>query len=876
MTTRPLKIFLRSVPLLAVLLALAAPPIAVAGPQGLQWSTPRQIDGAPPYVLRAVSCPSGSFCAATDDAGRVLTSTNPAGAWNSTMVASGKRLNDIDCPTAGLCVAVDDEAHVLTSTNPGGGAATWKRSGVDTLYELVAVSCPSTGFCVAIGAAGHVFTATNPNGGTPAWTRTYLGASDLRSISCASANLCVIGERNGGVRVSTNPLSGTPTWTRAQLDTRVEVGLYGAVNDLACPTDTFCVATDSSRRIHTTTNPTGGAAAWKPTRLTDGSLFPDAISCPTSAFCAGTDGDRSFSSSTPGGNAADWAIRAASTSYLTDIDCISPSLCVSVTGRGEVLLGTPAGPATLTVHTAGSGTVTSSAAGIDCGAACSTTVADGTTVTLTATAAPGSRFVGWSGACAGTASTCQVDVGGAMDVTATFVGSASLTVSKTGTGTVTSTPAGIDCGETCTVTQDQGTKVTLTATAAEGFVFAGWSGACTGAGTCEVTLSEPKTVTASFTRILGAFPFLVDVSGRGRVTSPQGVDCGAFALCEWRVIEGVTHTLTATPEAGARFTGWSGEGCLGTGVCTITVNEVTFVSARFIDLWTLTVAKSGSGTGSVAADVGAIDCGNTCTAVYDNGTQVTLTATPAADSAFVGWEGKECLHLGPCTITVVADRKPTAIFVTKPTLSVTKNGTGTGTVTSAGAGIECGATCTSEIHPGATVTLTAAPAVGSTFTGWSGGGCSGTQPCQVKVDASKSVTATFTVNPQPTATATPTPTPTATATATPPPSPPATQQPTIRPGAQPTPAPTVTAPNTRLLKKTIKAAKRTATFRFSAVGKATGFRCALTARGKKVAYKTCKSPVTFKQLKPGKYTFRVAAIGDPTPATTTITVKKRR
>ncbi len=68
----------------------------------------------------------------------------------------------------------------------------------------------------------------------------------------------------------------------------------------------------------------------------------------------------------------------------------------------------------------GTGTVSSSAGGIDCGAACSAPFPSGTAVTLTATATGSSRFVGWGGACAGAASTCVVTLSADRDVTATF------------------------------------------------------------------------------------------------------------------------------------------------------------------------------------------------------------------------------------------------------------------------------------------------------------------------------------------------------------------------------------------------------------------------------------------------------------------------
>jgi hypothetical protein len=68
----------------------------------------------------------------------------------------------------------------------------------------------------------------------------------------------------------------------------------------------------------------------------------------------------------------------------------------------------------------GQGTVTSSPAGINCPSACSTDFPVGSSIVLTATAAPGSVFAGWGGACAGTAATCQVTMSQAQSVTATF------------------------------------------------------------------------------------------------------------------------------------------------------------------------------------------------------------------------------------------------------------------------------------------------------------------------------------------------------------------------------------------------------------------------------------------------------------------------
>ncbi|HTN72491.1 MAG TPA: fibronectin type III domain-containing protein, partial [Methylomirabilota bacterium] len=137
-------------------------------------------------------------------------------------------------------------------------------------------------------------------------------------------------------------------------------------------------------------------------------------------------------------------------------------------GYTNVVCGTTT--ATLTVAKNGSGTVTSSPAGINCGTVCSQSYNSGTSVTLTATAAAGSTFTGWSGACSGTGS-CAVTMDAAKSVTATFASQTfALTTSRSGngSGTVTSSPAGINCGTVCSQSYNSGTSVTLTATAAAG------------------------------------------------------------------------------------------------------------------------------------------------------------------------------------------------------------------------------------------------------------------------------------------------------------------------------------------------------------------------------------------------------------------------
>ncbi len=161
----------------------------------------------------------------------------------------------------------------------------------------------------------------------------------------------------------------------------------------------------------------------------------------------------------------------------------------------------------------GAGTVTSSPAGINCGADCSESLVDGSSVTLTASPTAGSSFAGWSGSgCSGT-STCTVVMSEARAVNAEFavvppvppvppaLFDLAVTKSGTGAGTVTSSPAGINCGADCSESLVDGSSVTLTAKPTTGSSFVGWSGAgCSGTSTCTVIMSEARAVDAKFTK----------------------------------------------------------------------------------------------------------------------------------------------------------------------------------------------------------------------------------------------------------------------------------------------------------------------------------------------------------------------------------------
>jgi hypothetical protein len=101
-----------------------------------------------------------------------------------------------------------------------------------------------------------------------------------------------------------------------------------------------------------------------------------------------------------------------------------------------------------------------------------------------------------------------------------------LSVSKSGNGAVSSTPSGISCGATCSADFASGTSVTLSATPDTGWAFSGWSGACTGTGSCVLSMTADRSATATFTVILppNAPSSLTATSVRSRKVNLTWVD----------------------------------------------------------------------------------------------------------------------------------------------------------------------------------------------------------------------------------------------------------------------------------------------------------------------------------------------------------------
>lgn len=409
-------------------------------------------------------------------------------------------------------------------------------------------------------------------------------------------------------------------------------------------------------------------------------------------------------------------------------------------------------PLTLTVT--GSGTV--SAPGISCPTDCTENFVDGTGVTLTATPTSGHVLDTWTGACSGSTTTCSVTMDAAKSVQAVFKPTHRLSISISGGGEVKSDVGTIDCKTgntgTCSDVYAEGRVVVLTPTPDPGFTFASWSGGgCTGRGPCSVTMNQAHTITATF---LPSYKIILQkdpaYTGLGTVVasivsappggSTTGFTCSVFP-CEQSYVAGTRLNLVESHSATAVFGGWSGGGCSGTAnPCTVTLNADTTVIAQFRANYNLTLTKAGSG--AVTMSPSGSSCGTDC-GIYAEKTVVTLGATAATGFIFTGWSGDADCTDGNVTMNSHTTCRATFGTAITLTLRLPTSARGTGDVVSTAitppagqptpAPITCSLspsnrTCTSSFLQGTRVDLRETPTGTpvSVFSGWSGGGCSGT------------------------------------------------------------------------------------------------------------------------------------------------------
>ena len=206
-------------------------------------------------------------------------------------------------------------------------------------------------------------------------------------------------------------------------------------------------------------------------------------------------------------------------------------------------------------------------------------------------------------------------------------------------------------------------------------------------------------------------------------------------------------TLEAVPVSESEHRGWLGETCSAIGPCTFEMTRDVSLTAVFdLTTYKLSIMKDG-GLSSVCSYYSSPSQGGFCEGQpwarsFPSGSNVEVTVyTTSTEPVLVEWSG-DAQGFGRSR-WVQMTRNITLRYSVKPALEVKLSSTygGRGVVTSSPSGIDCGTECIALFPPSSSVTLQAEAEPGSIFTGWSGGGCSGTGTCTTV--SSGRVSATF-------------------------------------------------------------------------------------------------------------------------------------
>ena len=524
---------------------------------------------------------------------------------------------EIQSSTVVATAAFTANTHTLTVTTAGSGnvsAETGAISGCET--------SPAEGTC----SGTYDEAATVKLTATPKAHQQFKEWSGPDKGACTTSTVCevTIPEANAEVTATFEPITHTLTVTTSGLgNVSAETGAISGCE--TSPAEGTCSGTyDEAATVKLTATP-------KPHQQFKEWSGPDKGACTTSAVCEVTipsgnaavtatfepithtltvttsglgnvsaeTGAISGCETSPAEGTCSGTYNEASTVKLTATPkahqqfkewsgpdkgaCTTATTCVVTIPSGNAAVTATFEPKThtLAITEAGSGTGTVQC-DIDGGGfgSCAGPIEEGSEVSVKATADPHNAFTGFSAgtgsAAACSASPCAFDLEADSALTATFDKAFALSVSKTGSGsgTVTSTPAGIDCSSTCSAEFAEGQVVVLDRLADPGSHFLEWTGACTGSGACEVTMSEARSVGAVFE--ISAHSLTVNKAGSGSGT----VSCDG-GPCASSYPDGAILTLTASADSGSTFAGWSGSGCTGDLACVVTISADTTVTATF-------------------------------------------------------------------------------------------------------------------------------------------------------------------------------------------------------------------------------------------------------------------------------------------------------
>jgi Tol biopolymer transport system component len=474
-------------------------------------------------TVRAIARTStGTLYAGT--ANGLFRSTNGASSWTQ-----------VTLPIVDLyAVAVDASGGIYA----GGGystyrsadeGATWANVGPGRWVHSLLVEDGTPRYLYAgivggvrvLGAAPPTVTQVSPSSGPPGGgtTVTITGTQFVQSFT--QVKFGGIAATSVSVTSGTTLAATTPAGAVGSADVSVFTAggtgsLAGAFTYAGAPTVTGVApntgpATGGTAITLTGTNFVSGATVTVGGTAATGVTVVNATTI-TATTPAGSAGAATVAVTTTGGTGS----LASAFTYLAapTVTGVAPNTGPATGGTAITLTGTNfVSGATVTVG----GT-----------AATGVTVVNATTITATTPAGS-----------AGAATVAVTTTGGTGSLASAFTYLAplglSVALAGSGAGRVTSSPTGIDCGVDCGEAFPNGTLVTLTATPTAGVVFTGWSGACAGTGTCQVMLTGPVSVTATFVSTSSSTPTITTVAP---ASGPTGGGT--------RVVLGGTNLATTT------------------------------------------------------------------------------------------------------------------------------------------------------------------------------------------------------------------------------------------------------------------------------------------------------------------------------------------
>lgn len=352
----------------------------------------------------------------------------------------------------------------------------------------------------------------------------------------------------------------------------------------------------------------------------------------------------------------------------------------------------------------------------------------GTVVTLTASASSGYDWKYWTATASDTSNPTTLNMSSGKHITVTFEPRFSLNISNQlvigstvsfTEGSVSLNPAPGDDGKYA-----RGTAITLTASPASGYGFKNWAGTSSDTSNPTiVNISSDKHVLVTFEL---RFPLTINnqvVTGPSANYTEGSVSVNPAPKDDGKYAKDTTVVLTASPASGYRFDRWAGDASGNVTTTNITINSSKSVTAVFIKFYNLSTSVSPTEGGSISPGGGT----------YDDGTTITLTASPASGYRFDRWEGDASGNTTTASITINSDKNVTAVFIKVYTLSIAVSPTGGGSISHS----------SGTYDDGTTITLTAIPATGYRFDHWEGDASGNVATANITINSNKNVTAVF-------------------------------------------------------------------------------------------------------------------------------------